>query len=57
MLDEPKIALSPKVFDLLLYLVSNAGRVVEKGELMSTIWRDTITARQGNRHPVVDSQR
>ena len=51
MLDEAKIALSPKVFDLLLYFVSNAGRVVEKGELMSTTWPDAITARQGNRHP------
>lgn len=39
--DEP-IALTPKIFDTLLYLVSHSGQVIEKGELMSSIWPDTI---------------
>ncbi len=37
-----KLPLSPKVFDLLVYLVTNNGRVIEKEELMSAIWPDTI---------------
>src|SRR5215207_8037725 len=36
------VALSPKVFDLLLYLVTHGGRVVDKDELMSAVWTDTI---------------
>jgi DNA-binding winged helix-turn-helix (wHTH) protein/TolB-like protein/Tfp pilus assembly protein PilF len=36
------IALTPKVFDTLQYLVSHAGHVIEKDELMSAIWHDTI---------------
>ena len=39
--DEP-IALTPKVFDTLLYLVQNSGKVIEKDELMREIWADTI---------------
>ena len=36
------IPLTPKVFDTLLYLVQNYGKVVEKDELMREIWTDTI---------------
>ena len=36
------IPLTPKVFDTLFYLVENAGKVIEKDELMSAIWPDTI---------------
>lgn len=36
------IALTPKVFETLLYLVSHNGKVLEKDELMSAIWPDTI---------------
>jgi DNA-binding winged helix-turn-helix (wHTH) protein/TolB-like protein/Tfp pilus assembly protein PilF len=36
------IPLTPKVFDLLLYLVRNRGRTIEKDELMREIWADTI---------------
>ena len=36
------VALSPKVFDLLLYLVTHGGRVIDKDELMAAIWTDTI---------------
>jgi DNA-binding winged helix-turn-helix (wHTH) protein/TolB-like protein len=34
--------LMPKAFDLLVYLAANAGRVVDKDELMSAIWPDTV---------------
>jgi eukaryotic-like serine/threonine-protein kinase len=34
--------LTPKVFDLLLYLVRNAGRVVTKDELMEAVWPGTF---------------
>jgi TolB-like protein/DNA-binding winged helix-turn-helix (wHTH) protein/Flp pilus assembly protein TadD len=37
-----KIALMPKVFDTLVFLVENAGKVVSKDELLATIWADTI---------------
>src|SRR6188508_2691692 len=36
------IHLTPKVFDTLLYLVRNAGKVLEKDELMREIWTDSI---------------
>lgn len=39
--DEP-LPLTPKVFDTLLYLVRNHGRVIEKDQLMREIWTDTI---------------
>ena len=41
--DEDEIvALMPKAFDTLLFLVQNHGKVVEKDELISAIWTDTI---------------
>src|SRR6202046_4964514 len=36
------VALSPKAFDLLIALVSQAGRVVSKDELMREVWPDTF---------------
>lgn len=36
------ISLTPKIFDTLLYLVENNGKVIEKDELMQAIWTDTI---------------
>jgi DNA-binding winged helix-turn-helix (wHTH) protein/Flp pilus assembly protein TadD len=35
------VALTPKVFDTLLYLLQHQGKVVEKNELMHAIWPDT----------------
>ena len=35
------VPLKPRVFDTLLYLASNQGRVLEKDELMRAIWPDT----------------
>src|SRR5215510_11638560 len=32
------LALNAKAFDVLLYLIENAGRVVSKDELLSTVW-------------------
>jgi Tol biopolymer transport system component/DNA-binding winged helix-turn-helix (wHTH) protein len=37
--DEP-VALTPKVFDTLQFLVEHAGRLLEKDELMQSIWQD-----------------
>src|SRR5437588_41729 len=39
-----ELALQPKVFDLLLYLVRNRDRVVSKEELLDTLWADVIVA-------------
>jgi DNA-binding winged helix-turn-helix (wHTH) protein len=36
------VALTPKAFDLLVYLVEHEGRLVEKSTLMSALWPDTI---------------
>jgi Tol biopolymer transport system component/DNA-binding winged helix-turn-helix (wHTH) protein len=36
------VALTPKVFDTLLILVENSGRIVEKDELMRRLWPDTF---------------
>ena len=37
-----QIALTPKVFDTLLYLVENPNRLIEKDELMEAVWPDTV---------------
>ena len=36
------VALTPRVFDTLLYLVQHEGRVLEKEELMRAIWPDSF---------------
>ena len=36
------VALTPKVFDTLLYLVGNGGRVLGKDELMKALWPDAF---------------
>jgi len=40
--DAQPVTLTPKTYELLLTLVRNAGRVVEKGELMQMVWPDTV---------------
>lgn len=40
--DGEHISLTPKVFDTLLYLVENSGKVIPKDELMREIWSDTV---------------
>jgi TolB-like protein/DNA-binding winged helix-turn-helix (wHTH) protein/Tfp pilus assembly protein PilF len=39
---EETIPLTPKAIDTLLVLVANSGRVVEKDELMKSVWPDTF---------------
>jgi DNA-binding winged helix-turn-helix (wHTH) protein len=36
------LALTPKVFETLMILVENRGRIVEKDELMRRLWPDTF---------------
>src|SRR5437867_475312 len=36
------LPLTPKLFDTLLILVENSGRIVQKDELMSRLWPDTF---------------
>jgi DNA-binding winged helix-turn-helix (wHTH) protein/Flp pilus assembly protein TadD len=36
------VPLTPKVFDTLLYLLENSGKVIEKDDLMGAIWPDTV---------------
>ncbi len=38
--DERPLALEPKAFDVLCFLVENPGRLVEKQELLDAVWRD-----------------
>jgi len=38
------LPLQPRVFDLLVYLAKNRGRVVSKDELLDTIWADVTVA-------------
>ena len=40
--DGKAIALKPKVFETLLVLVRNSGRVMDKDELMQLVWPDTV---------------
>lgn len=40
--DDKPLSLPPKAFDLLLALVKNKGRLVEKDELFSSVWQDQI---------------
>jgi Tol biopolymer transport system component/DNA-binding winged helix-turn-helix (wHTH) protein len=37
-----RVSLGPKVFDTLLVLVENAGRLVTKDEFMKSVWPDTV---------------
>jgi DNA-binding winged helix-turn-helix (wHTH) protein len=39
--DEQPVAITTKVFETLVILVENRGRVVTKDELLSTLWPDT----------------
>jgi DNA-binding winged helix-turn-helix (wHTH) protein/tetratricopeptide (TPR) repeat protein len=42
--EEESVPLTAKVFDLLLYLVQNAGRLVTKEELLRGVWPDSFVA-------------
>ena len=45
--DGVSISLTPKLFDLLVNLVSNAGRLVEKETLLQSVWPD-VAVEEGN---------
>lgn len=40
--DGEKVAIRPKCFDLLAYLIEHRGRVVPKEELLAKIWADVV---------------
>jgi DNA-binding winged helix-turn-helix (wHTH) protein/tetratricopeptide (TPR) repeat protein len=42
MVGEVPVPLTPKTFDLLLYFVSNPGRILPKDELLSALWPDAF---------------
>jgi len=42
--DDQPVALTPKVFDALLYLVERSGRLVTKDDLMKSLWADAFVA-------------
>src|ERR687897_3511005 len=45
--DGGPVALTPKLFDLLVALVTNAGRLVEKDALLKSVWPD-VAVEEGN---------
>ncbi len=45
--DGVAVALTPKLFDLLVALVTNAGRLVEKDALLTSVWPD-VAVEEGN---------
>ena len=38
------VSLTPRGFDVLVYLIRNPGRVVEKGELFSEVWKEAFVS-------------
>jgi DNA-binding winged helix-turn-helix (wHTH) protein len=40
--DDQSIALSPKVFETLLFLVQHTGQSIKKDEIINSIWPDTF---------------
>jgi DNA-binding winged helix-turn-helix (wHTH) protein len=54
--DGHPVALTPKAFDLLLYLVDRPGRLVEKQALMAALWPDA-TVEEGNLASTVSALR
>jgi TolB-like protein/DNA-binding winged helix-turn-helix (wHTH) protein/Tfp pilus assembly protein PilF len=42
--DGEEIALRPKTFDFLRYLVANPGRLVSKDELLAAVWTDVVVS-------------
>jgi hypothetical protein len=47
------VALKPKVFDTLLALVRNSGRVMHKDELMRQVWPDTVVEEVNLAHNIL----
>src|SRR5215510_14139867 len=51
------VPLSPKVFDTLLVLIENRGRILSKDELMQAIWPDTVVEESNLTHNVSQIRR
>lgn len=51
------VPLSPKVFDTLLVLIENRGRILGKDELMQTIWSDTFVEESNLTHNISQIRR
>jgi len=39
-----RVPLTPKAFDVLAYLATNAGRLVSKQELLNSLWDDVLVS-------------
>jgi DNA-binding winged helix-turn-helix (wHTH) protein len=50
--DERVVPLSPKLFDTLLVLIENRGRILGKDELMQAIWPDTFVEESNLTHNI-----
>ena len=42
--DSKPVALEPKVFDLLVYLIRNRERVISRDELIATVWEGRVVS-------------
>src|SRR5262249_33979800 len=51
------VPLPPRVFGVLLVLVQNSGRIVDKEELMQTVWQDTFVEEVNVARSVSDLRR
>lgn len=48
------VALEPKAFEVLLFLVENPGRLVEKKELLERVWPDTVVTESAMTRVIAD---
>ncbi len=55
--DGSQVALRPKSFDLLRYMVINAGRLVDRDELMQAVWPNVFVTEDSIAHCVKDIRR
>ncbi|PYT07208.1 MAG: hypothetical protein DMF60_07560 [Acidobacteria bacterium] len=55
--DGNAVSLAPKVFDTLLTLVENPGRLIEKDELMTKLWPDTFVGEAALARNICDLRR
>src|SRR6188474_1446044 len=54
--DGKPVAITSKVFDTLAFLLRHHGRVVEKDQLLKSLWPDTVVV-EGNLHGYVSTVR
>jgi DNA-binding winged helix-turn-helix (wHTH) protein len=52
MCDRKAVPLAPKVFDTLVLLVENQGRLIQKDELLKALWPDGVVEEQALAHNV-----